>query len=96
MTNGVLLAEMSVAAHRDVSDLVADEALSRIPLVSADAVGTSAVLDIRQDQEFTAGHVPGARHVELGEIAARAGSLRAGPTVVMCRSRVQARGTFRN
>jgi hydroxyacylglutathione hydrolase len=40
------------------------------------------VLDVRQDSEFTAGHVPGARHVELGELAAT--GVPAGPTVVMC------------
>jgi glyoxylase-like metal-dependent hydrolase (beta-lactamase superfamily II) len=42
------------------------------------------VLDVRQDREFAAGHVPGARHVELGDLPGRAGELPRRPTVVMC------------
>ena len=42
------------------------------------------VLDVRQGSEFLAGHVPGARHVELGALADRAAQLPARPTVVMC------------
>ena len=42
------------------------------------------VLDIRQDSEFDAGHVPGADHVELGDLAERPESVPDGPTVVMC------------
>ena len=57
---------------------------SRIPLVTAEAVGGASVLDVRQVGEFASGHVPGARHVELGDIPARVGDLPAGPTVVMC------------
>src|SRR5690606_26146214 len=30
------------------------------------------------------GHVPGARHIELGALPAKASELPAGPTVVMC------------
>jgi hydroxyacylglutathione hydrolase len=39
-----------------------------IPLVTPDAI-TGAVLDIRQDNEWNAGHLPGAIHVELGDLA---------------------------
>jgi hydroxyacylglutathione hydrolase len=42
------------------------------------------VLDIRQDSEFAAGHVPGAQHSELGALAATARSLANGPVTVMC------------
>jgi hydroxyacylglutathione hydrolase len=42
------------------------------------------VLDIRQDSEFAAGHVPGAEHAELGSLAAGAASLTHGPVTVMC------------
>ena len=42
------------------------------------------VLDIRQDSEFAAGHVPGAEHRELGALAATATSLARGPVTVMC------------
>jgi glyoxylase-like metal-dependent hydrolase (beta-lactamase superfamily II)/rhodanese-related sulfurtransferase len=58
-----------------------------IPLVSAEHVGGASVLDIRQTNEFTAGHIPGAAHVELGDLAnepASPGTDLNGPTVVMC------------
>jgi hydroxyacylglutathione hydrolase len=42
------------------------------------------VLDVRQDAEFTAGHLPGAVHVELGSLAQTAAALPDAPTVVMC------------
>jgi rhodanese-related sulfurtransferase len=47
-------------------------------------VGSSPVLDIRQDNEFEAGHLPEARHVELGALPGEVSKLPAGPTVVMC------------
>lgn len=52
-------------------------------LVTAGQVGDRSVLDIRQRPEFAGGHVPGAVHVELGELADAAARLH-GPTVVMC------------
>jgi hydroxyacylglutathione hydrolase len=42
------------------------------------------VLDVRQTAEFAAGHLPGALHVELGELAPRADEVPDGPLVVMC------------
>jgi hydroxyacylglutathione hydrolase len=47
-------------------------------------VDTRRVLDVRQDAEFAAGHLPGATHVELGDLPGRAAELTDGPTVVMC------------
>jgi len=55
-----------------------------IPLVSAEGVEDAAVLDIRQDSEFAAGHIPGAAHVELGDLAAGTAAVPSRPTVVMC------------
>lgn len=55
-----------------------------IPLVSAEDLGDAAVLDIRQDSEFAAGHIPGANHVELGDLATGTAAVRSRPTVVMC------------
>lgn len=55
-----------------------------IPVVSPGEVGSSPVLDVRQDDEFAAGHVPAARHVELGTLWGAAQALPPGPTVVMC------------
>ncbi|MDP3968050.1 MAG: rhodanese-like domain-containing protein [Nocardioides sp.] len=60
------------------------EATTSIPVVTPSEVGSTPVLDIRQDNEFDAGHVPGARHVELGALPAKAPALPAGPTVIMC------------
>lgn len=57
---------------------------SSIPLVGVDALTGAAVLDVRQDSEFARGHVPGAEHVELGDLAVRASRPGGEPTVVMC------------
>jgi len=42
------------------------------------------VLDVRQDSEFTSGHLPGAMHIELGALAPAAADLPERPTLVMC------------
>lgn len=55
-----------------------------IPLVSAESLEATSVLDIRQDSEFTAGHVPGTAHVELGDLATSTAAVPSRPTVVMC------------
>lgn len=58
-----------------------DGPTASIPLVDPVQVQGS-VLDVRQDAEFESGHLPGAVHVELGDLPAT--DLRKGPTVVMC------------
>jgi hydroxyacylglutathione hydrolase len=57
--------------------------VARILLVGLDGVEGRLVLDVRQDAEFAAGHIPGAVHVELGALTDRAG-LPAGPLAVVC------------
>jgi hydroxyacylglutathione hydrolase len=52
-------------------------------LVTAGRIGTRPVLDVRQAAEYAAGHVPGAVHVELGDLPARVQDAPAG-AVVMC------------
>lgn len=47
-------------------------------------VEVARVLDIRQESEFAAGHVPGAEHAELGSLATDAAGLADGPVTVMC------------
>ncbi|UUV28670.1 MBL fold metallo-hydrolase [Amycolatopsis roodepoortensis] len=42
------------------------------------------VLDIRQAPEFEAGHLPGALHIELGDLPGRADEVPGEPLVVMC------------
>lgn len=43
-------------------------------------------LDVREDAEFAAGHVPGAIHVPLDELPERAGELPPGEVHVLCRT----------
>jgi len=62
----------------------ADLATSSVPLTGPSTEPGLRVLDIRQASEFRAGHVPGAVHVELGDIPAAADGLGDAPTVVMC------------
>jgi len=69
----------------------AGRAAVSIPLVSgtdlADRHGRGArvsVLDVRQQREFTDGHIPGAVHLELGRLADQPAYSSAGPTIVMC------------
>lgn len=52
-----------------------------IPIVTAEHI-TGTVLDIRQTNEWDAGHLPGAIHIELGDLATAPVS--AGPLTVMC------------
>ncbi len=55
--------------------------LRRIPLVPA-AASTGVVIDVRQGGEFAAGHLPGARHIELGSLAETPPE--PGPVTLMC------------
>jgi len=42
------------------------------------------VVDVRRDDEWAAGHIEGAEHVPLDQLAARADELGEGPTVFYC------------
>jgi hydroxyacylglutathione hydrolase len=42
------------------------------------------VLDVRQLSEFVAGHIPGATHIELGDVPSRTADVPPGPMAVMC------------
>jgi hydroxyacylglutathione hydrolase len=53
-------------------------------LGDAGRAGKVDVVDVRQDTEFAAGHLPGASHVELGSLTEHAGTLPDRPAVVMC------------
>lgn len=47
------------------------------------------VLDVREDKEFAAGHIPKARHIPLGQLSGRLQELekfKAKPILVTCRS----------
>lgn len=43
------------------------------------------VLDVRQPEEWAAGHVAGAVHIPLGELTQRTADLPDGPLLVVCR-----------
>ena len=56
-------------------------------VLSADLPAGVFLLDVREDDEWTAGHAPDAVHVRLGELGARAGELpRDREVYVICRS----------
>ncbi|TQL66205.1 rhodanese-related sulfurtransferase [Nocardioides albertanoniae] len=44
-----------------------------------------AVLDVREDDEWAAGHIEGAIHIPLQELPARLGDLPEGQTLVVCK-----------
>jgi hydroxyacylglutathione hydrolase/adenylyltransferase/sulfurtransferase len=50
------------------------------------ASGDAELIDVREDHERRAGHIPGSRHVELGSLADRADELPTErPLVFQCR-----------
>lgn len=59
-----------------------------VPHVAADSVPTDAtVLDVREDDEWQAGHVEGALHIPLGDLPSRHAELPLdNRLVVVCRS----------
>jgi hydroxyacylglutathione hydrolase len=58
--------------------------IAAVRLANAAELDGLTIVDVRQHAEFTAGHVPGARHLELGAVAGIAEQLPQQPTVVMC------------
>lgn len=51
------------------------------------AVGKPVLIDVRERDEFAAGHVPGAVNVPLGTLAARAAKFKpSAETLVICQS----------
>ena len=56
-------------------------------VMSADLPAGAFLLDVREDDEWTAGHAPEAVHVRLGELGARLGELPGDREVdIVCRS----------
>jgi len=58
--------------------------VSTIRLVEPGGIAGHRPLDVRLNSEFIAGHVPGAAHIELGDLSARLDDLPTGPLAVMC------------
>ena len=66
---------------------------SSVPLIEATQADRGVrILDVRQASEFSAGHVPGAVHIELGDLTAKLDRLPDVPTLVMCGHRERAMG----
>ncbi len=57
---------------------------TQTPLVRDPPALQEPVLDVRQTDEYAAGHVPGALLIELGRLRARAVDLATDPVTVMC------------
>jgi len=60
------------------------EDLATARLVGPSEIDTPLVVDVRQANEYTAGHRPGAQLIELGSLVDHADALPAGPVTVMC------------
>jgi glyoxylase-like metal-dependent hydrolase (beta-lactamase superfamily II)/rhodanese-related sulfurtransferase len=57
--------------------------VARTPLVGLEGLEGRKLLDIRQDAEFRAGHIPRSTHVELGDLT-DAAELPGGPLITLC------------
>ena len=56
-------------------------------LAAAMAEGPVPLVDVRQPEEYEAGHVPGAKLIPLADVVARTGEIpREGPVYVICQS----------
>jgi rhodanese-related sulfurtransferase len=62
---------------------VAELPESTITIVGPEAIGAK-VVDVRQRNEYVAGHVPGALHIELGRVGDAVNDVPNGPVTVMC------------
>src|SRR5262249_50602872 len=60
------------------------EPTASTPLITAGQVEPASVIDVRQASEYASGHLPGARSIELGALAAAATRTDGTPVVTMC------------
>ncbi|OFE17124.1 rhodanese [Humibacillus sp. DSM 29435] len=64
--------------------------MSEIPTTTVrDVADDAVVIDVRETNEWVAGHAPGAIHIPLGDLPERLGDLPdtdSGPVAVVCRS----------
>jgi hydroxyacylglutathione hydrolase len=78
---------LGALAVTDLSALAARD-ISSIPVMPAEDIGAApdaTIIDVRSEAEWNEGHIPGARHFPLTQLAARADELRAlQPIVVHC------------
>ena len=62
---------------------VATTAVIHADDMPAESNAAHAILDVRQESEYEAGHIPGAVHIELGAVPT-SNHIPDGPTIVMC------------
>jgi hydroxyacylglutathione hydrolase len=78
----VLAAHTARGGHRGTV-----EQLSAVALANGTGLPAAhTVVDVRSRSEWGAGHVPGAVHIPMGELADRLGELPKGPLLVHCQS----------
>ncbi|HMC39833.1 MAG TPA: rhodanese-like domain-containing protein, partial [Acidimicrobiales bacterium] len=67
---------------------VPEAAIQVTPLAAADLVRVGAdLIDVREAEEWSAGHAPGARLIPMSQVEAQAGEIgTGGPAVIVCRS----------
>jgi rhodanese-related sulfurtransferase len=64
---------------------MSEQAVAQVPAAQVPAGGY--VLDVREHEEWEAGHIPGALHIPLSELGARYREIASGqPLYVICRS----------
>jgi rhodanese-related sulfurtransferase len=73
---GVDRARSAYLGDDDIAELTRDELLLRLES------GDITLIDVRPEEEYAAGHIPGAVSVPVEELAARIASLPAGKTIV--------------
>jgi rhodanese-related sulfurtransferase len=60
---------------------------NQVPTVAvADLPAGAILLDVREPDEWAAGHAPDAVHIPMGELAGRLGEVPGGDVYVVCRS----------
>ncbi len=80
----VLLVQAALAGPNQVPEV---DVAGLVKVLTKDTA--PLVLDVRTTDEFTAGHVPGARNIPLGDLSAHLGDLeasKAAPIYVICES----------
>ena len=83
MFSGAMLAWSFIGGR--LSGVEQADTLKATRLYNDDAL----VLDVREDKEFAAGHIPKARHIPLGQLAGRIKELdkfKGKPVLITCRS----------